>query len=236
MYIRQFLDRPTSSLSYLLACRQSRRAVMIDPVLDDLALYLGVLDEMNWQLGYVLETHLHVDHVSASGALRQATGALLACGDPQIECADRRLLSGEHLEIGSLDIEVIATPGHTPYCLTYQCADRLFTGDCLLIGDCGNLCSKGADAGRLYDSITRKLLCFSDETLLYPGHDQQGRQVSCIGEERRNNPLFNGASRDEFIARMAARPCPLPERAREIEAANRQCGLPFLNSTARSLL
>lgn len=235
MYIRQFLDRSSSTLSYLLACPESRRAVMIDPVLDDLALYLGVLNEMDWQLDYVLETHLHVDHVTASGALRQASGALIACGDSRIEAADRRLLGGECLEIGGLLISIISTPGHTPYCLTYQCADRLFSGDCLLIGDCGNLCSDGADAGRLYDSISRKLLCFSDETLLYPGHDQQGRQVSCIGEERRNNPLFNGASRDEFIARMAARPCPLPERGQEIAIANRHCGLTVLKSSPRSL-
>lgn len=235
MYIRQFLDRSSNTLSYLLACPQSRAALMIDPVLDDLALYLGVLDEMGWRLEMVLETHLHVDHLTAAGALRQVTGALVACGDPQIEGADRRLLQGESLELGSLRVEVIATPGHTPYCLSYQCADRLFTGDCLLIGDCGNLCSQGADAGRLFDSITRKLLCFADETLLYPGHDQQGRQVSCIGEERRNNALFSGVSRDEFIARMAARPCPLSARGQEIAAANRHCGLPASKSTSRSL-
>lgn len=208
---------------------------MIDPVLDDLALYLGVLDEIGWRLEMVLETHLHVDHLTAAAALRDAAGALVACGDPQITGADRLLLPGEHLALGSLDIEVIGTPGHTTHCLTYCCADRLFTGDCLLIGDCGNLSSTGADAGRLYDSITRKLLCFADETLLYPGHDQQGRQVSCVGEERRNNPLLSGVSRDEFIARMAARPCQLSASAQAIVAANRHCGLPFSKSSPRSL-
>jgi glyoxylase-like metal-dependent hydrolase (beta-lactamase superfamily II) len=234
MYLRQFIDRPSSTLSYLLACSQSKQAVMIDPVLDDLALYLGVLDEMDWQLQYVLETHLHVDHMTAAGALRQATGALVALGDAQVANADRRLVDGDCLEIGLLAVKVIATPGHTPCCLTYHCADRLFTGDCLLIGDCGNLCAQGADAGLLFNSITRKLFCFTDETLLYPGHDQQGRQVSCIGEERRNNPLFNGVSRDEFIARMAARSCPLTESAQKKAAVNRYCGLPFSKSTARS--
>lgn len=225
MYIRQFLDRSSATLSYLLACPESRRTLMIDPVLDDLALYLGVLDELGWQLDCVLETHLHTDHVTASGALRRVTGALVACGDPRISGADRRLLQGEHLEFGSLTLEVIASPGHTPYCLSYLCADRLFSGDCLLIGDCGNLSAEGADAGRLYDSITRKLLCFADETLLYPGHERQGRQVSCIGDERRNNVLFNGASRDEFIARMLARHCVLEGQAQEITALNRLCGL-----------
>lgn len=235
MHIRQFLDRPTASLSYLLACPQSRRAVMIDPVRDDVALYLGVLDEMGWQLDTVLETHLHLDHVTAAGALRQATGARVAVGDAQIENADCLLQDGARLEIGTLRVAVIATPGHTPCCLTYHCADRLFTGDCLLIGDCGDLCGRGADAGRLYDSITRKLLCFPDETLLYPGHNEQGRQVSCIGEERRTNPLFCGVSRDEFIARIAGRATALSASGPEIAAANRRCGLPLAQFTPRSL-
>ncbi len=235
MQIRQFLDRPTATLSYLLACPESGRAIMIDPVDDDLALYLGVLDEMKWQLDNILETHLHADHVSAAGKLRRATGAMIACGDAKIETADHLLREGEQIVAGTLQLKVITTPGHTPSCLSYQCGDRLFTGDCLLIGDCGNLSDAGADAGRLYDSITRKLLRFSDETLLYPGHEQQGRQVSCIGDERRNNPLFCGVSRDEFIARIALRPCTIPPHSAEIIAINRRCGLPYSQSTPPSL-
>lgn len=208
---------------------------MIDPVLDDLPLYLGVLDEMGWKLEMVLETHLHEEHVTASGALRTATGALVAVGDVRVSAADRLLLAGEQLELGSLTIDVLATPGHTPSCLSYRCSDRLFTGDCLLIGDCGNLCGQGADAGRLFDSITRKLLSFSDETLLYPGHDERGRQVSCIGEERRNNPLFGGVSRDEFIARMAARPCMVSVNAAEIVARNCECGASVSKLIKRSV-
>lgn len=225
MHIRQFFHRPSASLSYLLACPESRKALMIDPVLDDLTLYLGVLDEMKWQLAGILETHLHLDHITAAAALRQATGAKVLCGDPQIENAERLIGDGEQLDFGTLAIKVIATPGHTPHCLSFYCNGRLFTGDCLLIGDCGTPCGTGADAGRLYDSITRKLLCFADETLLYPGHDQQGRQVSCIGDERRNNPLFFGISRDEFIARLASRPRTLPATSAAIASANRSCGL-----------
>ena len=204
---------------------------MIDPVLSDLPLYLGVLDEMGWKLDLVLETHLHEEHITASGALRAATGALVGSGDARMVGADRLFLSGEQLDLGSLTIDVLATPGHTPCCLSYRCGDRLFTGDCLLIGDCGNLCGQGADAGRLFDSITRKLLSFADETLLYPGHDQKGRQVSCIGEERRNNPLFGGVSRDEFIARMAARPCAVSGVTEDIVARNCACGIEVSKSS-----
>lgn len=235
MHIRQFLDRPTATLSYLISCPDSGQAVMIDPVDGDVALYLGVLEEMKWRLACVLETHLHEDHVSGAGKLRQATGANIACGDAQIQNADRLLHEGEQIDVGSLLLNVIATPGHTPNCLSYQCGDRLFTGDCLLIGDCGNLCAVGADAGRLYDSITRKLLRFTDETLLYPGHEQQGRQVSCIGDERRNNPLLSGVSRDEFIARIAQRHCITSPQRVEIIAKNRRCGLPYSKSTSPSL-
>lgn len=234
MHIRQFLHRPSASLSYLLACPESRKALMIDPVLDDLTLYLGVLDEMKWQLESTLETHLHLDHTTAATALRQATGAKILVGDPQISNADRRIGDGEQLAIGTLTLKVIATPGHTLHCLSFYCDGRLFTGDCLLIGDCGNLCATGADAGRLYDSITRKLLCFSDETLLYPGHDQQGRQVSCIGDERRNNPLFVGVSRDEFIAQLANRARSLPAASVEIAVRNRNCGQPLSQKQAET--
>ena len=199
---------------------------MIDPALDDLTLYLSVLDEMRWQLESVLETHLHLEHTTAAAALRLATGAKILVGDPQIANADFQIGDGERIVCGSLTLSVISTPGHTPHCLSFYCDGRLFTGDCLLIGDCGNLCATDADAGRLYDSITRKLLCFGDETLLYPGHDQQGRQVSCIGDERRNNPLLCSVSRDEFIARLANRAHQQPTISADIAARNRHCGQP----------
>ena len=111
MHIRQFLDRSTASLSYLLACPDSRRAVMIDPVQDNLALYLGVLDEMKWELKSVLETHLHVDHITAAGKLRLATGAHIASPDKQVANADRLLHEGDQIIVGKLQINVITTPG-----------------------------------------------------------------------------------------------------------------------------
>jgi glyoxylase-like metal-dependent hydrolase (beta-lactamase superfamily II) len=225
MSLRQFLNRPTGALSYLLACPQTGQAVMIDPVLDDLTLYLGVLNEMNWQLQMVLETHLHAEHITAAAALRKACGALVASGDPTLASADLRLLHGQHLAVGTLDIVTLATPGHTAHCLTYQCADRLFTGDCLLIGDCGDLAQPGADAGRLYDSIMRRLFVFPDETLLYPGHDRQGRQVSCIGEERRNNQALLGLSRDEFVATQSLRALSSAVGNMHFVATNRLCGV-----------
>lgn len=225
---RQFLDRSTGSLSYLIACPAQGQALMIDPVLEHLPLYLGVLSEMGWRLTHVLETHVHADHVTAAAALHRQTGAAIGvCRRAGVRGAQLLLDGGDTVRCGDQQVTALATPGHTPACLTYCWRDRLFTGDCLLIGGCGDLAEPGANAARLYDTITRKLLSLPDETLVYPGHDWQGRQVSCIGEERRNNPLFQGHSRDAFVALASARPPPQLPGAEAILAANRRCGAPL---------
>ena len=223
MQLRQFLDRASGTFSYLIACPQSGRAAMIDPVLSDAPLYLGVLDEMGWQLDYVLETHLHSDHLSAAATLRQATGARIgASREGGFTGLDDELGDGDHFLVGTLAISVLSTPGHTPACLTYRVADRLFTGDCLLIGECGRTDEPGSNAARLYDTLTRRFLPLPDETLLYPGHNREGRLVSCMGEERRQNPLFQGLARDEFIRRMTERPAPpVTPEAQQIAMRNR---------------
>ncbi len=225
--LRQFADRATGALSYLLACADSRQAVMIDPVQGDLSLYLGVLDELGLCLAYAVDTHLHADHVTGAAALRAATGARIAvprhCGAGG---CDLLLADGDRLTAGTIALEVLATPGHTAHSLTLRWRDRLFTGDSLLIGSAGGTGEPGGDAGRLYDSVTRVLLPLPDETLLYPGHDHQGRRVGCIGEERRCNPLFAGVSRDEFISRRAAGDDAPPPDAAACIAANQRCGAP----------
>lgn len=208
---------------------------MIDPVLEQFPLYLAVLDEMGWRLECVLETHLHEEHISASGELRATTGAWVAAGDPRMTLADRLLQHGDSVVFGSLVLSVLATPGHTAWCLSYLCADRLFTGDCLLIGDCGPISTQGTDAGKLFDSIKRHLLSLPGETLFYPGHDQRGRLVGCIAEERDSNPLLSGVSRDEFIARMTERPHLHWQVNEEVVARNRRCGLPVSKSSLGSL-
>lgn len=174
---------------------------MIDPVATQVPLYLGVLKELGLGLDWVLETHMHSDHVSGAEALREATGARVAASrQAGIEAVDKLLTDGDTLVLGMLTISVIATPGHTPGCLTYCHEDRLFTGDSLLIGGCGDLDEPRANGVVLYDSVTRRLLSLPDETLVYPGHCLGGRRVSCIGEERERNPYFHGISRDHFVA------------------------------------
>ena len=221
--LRRFCDSRSGACTYLIG--SADEVALIDPVRDHVSLYLGVIEELGCRLKLVLETHLHADHLSAAASLRELTGArVIAPRDSTIENADLLVGDGAHLELGSTVIDVLATPGHTPSALTYRWGDRLFTGDTLLIGDCGRCDEPGGNAGQLYDSLYRKLLPLADELLVYPGHDREERWVSCIGEERRRNPLFRGLSRDEFISRCNQAREPLPTDLFDNLAANRRCG------------
>lgn len=223
--LRRFRDTLTGACTYLISSAASRTAVFIDPVQAQLPLYLGVIQELGLNLAAVLETHLHADHISGAAALRQRTGATVVVGSESgIVRADRFLVDGELLVVADFAFQALATPGHTPGCITYRYGDRLFTGDALLIGGCGRIDEPGGNPGQLFDSVTRHLLSLADELLVLPGHGSQQRWVSCIGEERRNNPLFAGVSRDEFIAHSQRRwEAPLPDFT-TILAANRRCG------------
>lgn len=223
--LRRFWDSSTGTCSYLIGSAAARQAVFIDPVREQVPLYLGVLQELGLHLAAVLETHVHADHVTAAGVLRQLTGAaVMGSRQGGLEGADRLLADGEWVAFGDLAFDVLATPGHSPGCLTYCWGDRLFTGDSLLIGGCGRTDEPGGNGGQLFDSLTRRLLTRPDEHLVYPGHGTQQRWVSCIGEEKRTNPMLLGISRDEFIAlnRRREEP-PLPGLADKL-AANRRCG------------
>lgn len=201
LHFRQFRDPATETFSYLAGCGATSRALIIDPVATQVPLYLGVLKELGLRLEWLLETHLHSDHVSGASVLRESTGARLAASRQSgVEAVDRLLVDGDTVVLGMQTITAIATPGHTPGCLTYCWDDRLFTGDSLLIGGCGDLEAPRANGVALYDSVTRRLLSLPDETLVYPGHCLGGRRVSCIGEERERNPYFHGISRDRFVA------------------------------------
>jgi len=220
---RQLLDSTSATYTYLIASRSSRAALLVDPVAEQSPLYLGLLAELDLSLACVVDTHLHSDHLSAARTLVQHTACTYAASAASgIETATLHLGDGDHPAFADLGLEVLATPGHTAGCLTLLWEDRLLTGDTLLIGGCGAAGEPGGNAGTHYDSVTKKLLPLPDELLLYPGHDRDGRRVSCIGEERQSNPLFRGISRDEFIAQDRTQP--LSGRAMALLAANRQGG------------
>jgi sulfur dioxygenase len=227
MIFKQLFDTETWTYTYLIADPDSKEAVFIDPVNTHIDDYIVLLDEHGLQLKYSLETHVHADHITASGLLRQRLGAQTAvsrlCG---AEAADVQIQDGDIFKIGAAEqIKAIATPGHTRGSISFLWRDRVFTGDSLFIGGCGRTDFQGGDAGALYDCITQRLFTLPDETLVYPGHDYQGRWVSCIKQERTANPRLAGKTREEFIEIMNNLNLPKPRLIDEAVPANRYCGL-----------
>lgn len=222
---RQLFDEESCTLTYLLADPMTGDAVLIDTVREHVGNYASLLSEMNLRLSWVLETHVHADHVTGAAGLKELTGARSVTGrHAGARCADVLAEDGDTIVFGNEVIRVIPTPGHTPGCITYQWRDRLFTGDALLIGGCGRTDFQGGDAGRLYDSLVTRLFTLHNETLVYPGHDYKGLRVSSIGQERTTNPRLAGRSRDEFIDLMGKLDLPPPRRFGEALAANLRCG------------
>ncbi|MBT9597630.1 MAG: MBL fold metallo-hydrolase [Vitreoscilla sp.] len=226
MFCQRF-DPASSTFTYLLACDRTREAVLIDPVLEQQERDLALLAELGVTVRWVLDTHVHADHVTGAAALKASlpaqpvTAVGLAC---EAAGYDRPLMHGDRLPFGEESITVIATPGHTPGSMSFLWRDRVFTGDALLIGGCGRTDFQQGDAGQLYDAITQRLFTLPGETLVYPGHDYRGRRVSCIEEERATNPRLANRSRDEFIAVMAALDLPRPKLIDVAVPANKQAG------------
>jgi len=227
MIFKQLFDEATWTYTYLIADPKTKDAVIIDPVNTQINEYLRLLDEHNLVLKYSLETHVHADHITAGGLLRQKTGAQTAvsslCG---AETADVQIKDGDVFEFAEgEEIKVISTPGHTPGSISFLWRDRLLSGDALFIGGCGRTDFQGGNPGDLYDAITQRLFTLPDDTLVYPGHDYQGRWVSNIKQERTNNPRLTGKSREQFIEIMNNLNLPNPKLIDEAVPANRYCGL-----------
>ena len=226
MLFRQIRETETSTYTYILGDPTWHEAVVIDPVLESVGAVLRILDQESMRLTYVLDTHVHADHVTGASALRARTDAqTVISGRAAVSCADVLVEDDDFIVLGDDVIRVIATPGHTPGCVSYRWRDRIFTGDALLIGGCGRTDFQGGDAGTLYDSITGKIFTSRDETLVYPGHDYTGRHVSCVGEEKRMNRRLAGKNREEFIAIMADLHLPEPKQIHIAVPANQRCGV-----------
>lgn len=225
--LQQLFDEASSTFTYLLVCEHSGEAVLIDPVHEQQARDAALLEGGGWRLRWVLDTHVHADHVTGARALASRFGARCAVGEA-CEAAgyDQALRDGDRLDFGQEHLAVIATPGHTPGSMSFLWRDQVFTGDALLIGGCGRTDFQQGDAGQLYDAITGRLFTLPDGTRVYPGHDYQGRTVSSIAEERLHNRRLAGRSRDEFIALMGSLDLPPPRLLDVAVPLNRQAGGP----------
>jgi sulfur dioxygenase len=224
---KQMFDTESSTLTYFIVDESSREAVLIDPVASHIEDYIAMINQLSLQLKYSLETHVHADHITASGMLRERlsikTGVSELCG---ATTADMQLNDGDVLQFGAQQLRVIATPGHTAGSVSFLWNERIFTGDALLINGCGRTDFQGGDAGMLYESITKKILNLPDETLIYPAHDYNGRRVSCVAQEKAINPRLAGKTRDEFTEIMNNLNLPKPKLIDVAVLANRMCGVP----------
>jgi glyoxylase-like metal-dependent hydrolase (beta-lactamase superfamily II) len=224
MLLRQLFDPESSTYTYLIADPSTREAALIDPVKEHLERDLKLLRELKLSLRHVLETHVHADHVTSAGDLRERTGARTAAAAAGAPCVDQHLRHGDMIRLGSLAITALETPGHTDDGLCFVAEGHVFTGDTLLIRGCGRSDFQNGDPGQLYDSITRVLFSLPDETVLLPGHDYRGMTSSSIGEERAHNPRIAGKTREQFIALMNGLDLPPPKKLDLAVPANRACG------------
>jgi len=224
MIFRQLFDADSSTFTYLLGDPATGDAALIDPVLEQLPRDLELVAELGLRLTHVFDTHVHADHVTAAGLLRQRTGCRTVSGASGAACSDLSVGHGDLVHVGTLEVQVLETPGHTDDSLCYRVGDSLFTGDSLLIRTCGRTDFQNGDAGQMFDSVHQRLFTLPDDTWVYPGHDYKGRTRSTIGEEKRLNTRLVGRDREAFVALMGSLNLPKPKRLDEAVPANRACG------------
>jgi glyoxylase-like metal-dependent hydrolase (beta-lactamase superfamily II)/rhodanese-related sulfurtransferase len=226
MIFRQLFDSVSSTYSYLLASRRGGEALIIDPVLEKVDRYLQLLRELDLRLVKAVDTHLHADHITGLGALRDRTHCITVMGDKsRVDVVSMRVADGDRLLIEGVELEVLYTPGHTDDSCSFRMEDRVFTGDTLLIRGTGRTDFQNGDARAQYESIFGRLLRLPDETLVYPAHDYKGDTVSTIGEERRSNPRLQVKSVDEYIELMHNLKLPNPKMMDVAVPANMKVGL-----------
>lgn|GEM_PF-9141 len=226
MIFRQLFDSTSSTYSYLIASRPGAEALIIDPVLEKVDRYVQLLNELDLRLVKAVDTHLHADHITGLGALRDRTRCITVMGEQtKADVVSMRIRDGERLEIEGIGLDAIYTPGHTDDSYSYVMADRVFTGDTLLIRGTGRTDFQNGDPRQQYESIFSRLLRLPDSTLVYPAHDYKGDTVSTIGEERKFNPRLQVKSVDEYVALMNNLKLPNPKMMDVAIPANMKVGL-----------
>jgi len=204
MIFRQLYDLTSGTYTYLIASRHGGEALIVDPVLEKVDRYLQLMQELDLRLVKAVDTHLHADHITGLGALRDRTRCITVMGEQsKVDVVSMRVADGDKLTIEGICLDVLYTPGHTDDSYCYLFGDRLLSGDTLLIRGTGRTDFQQGSARAQYDSIFGRLLRLPEETKLFPGHDYKGETVSTIGEEKRFNPRLQVRSVDEYVELMA---------------------------------
>jgi len=211
--------------SYLVGCESTRAALLIDPEFTQIDRYRGLAGQHGLHVRYVVDTHTHADHFSASRELGKALDAPVVMHRlGAAPYADMRLDDGEMLIVGELRLKALHTPGHTRDSMCLVMPDRVFTGDTLLIGGTGRTDLPTGDPHALYESLFDKLLHLPDETLVFPAHDYKGRSHSSIGAERQDNPRLQKTDRGEFVQMMQSLDLSAPTHLTEALRTNMSGG------------
>ncbi|HEV3501029.1 MAG TPA: MBL fold metallo-hydrolase [Bradyrhizobium sp.] len=226
MIFRQLFDSVSGTYSYLLASRAGGEALILDPVLEKVDRYCQLLRELDLRLVKAVDTHLHADHVTGLGELRDRTHCVTIMGEQsKADVVAMRVTEGDRVTIEGLSLEAMYTPGHTDDSYSYLMGDRVFTGDTLLIRGTGRTDFQNGSARAQYDSIFGRLLKLPDETMVFPAHDYKGDTVSTIGEEKRFNPRLQVRSVDEYVELMNNLNLPNPKLMDVVLPANMHVGL-----------
>ena len=204
MIFKQVFDKKTSTYTYLIASAKGREAVIIDPVIENVNKYIQLLKELDLKLVKVIDTHIHADHVTGASKLKKATNCATLMGEnTPADSVEIKVKDNEMINIDDLSIKSIYTPGHTSESYSFLLDNYLFSGDALLINGTGRTDFQNGNSKDSYHSIFNKLLTLSEDTLLYPGHDYNGKKVSTIGNEKKFNPRLQVKNIDEYIEIMS---------------------------------
>ena len=225
MIFKQVFDTKTSTYTYLIASAKGREAVIIDPVLENVGDYIQLLKELDLKLVKVIDTHIHADHVTGASKLKQATNCATLMGEhTPADAVEIKVKDNELIKIDGLKIKSLYTPGHTSDSYSFLLDNYLFSGDTLLINGTGRTDFQNGSSKDAYNSLFNNILKLPEETLVYPGHDYNGKFSSTIGNEKKFNPRLQVKSVDEYVEIMSNLNLSKPEMMDSNVSKNIQLG------------
>ena len=225
MIFKQIFDTKSSTYTYIIASAKGREAVIIDPVLENVNEYIQLLKELDLKLVKVIDTHIHADHVTGATKLKQATNCITLMGEhTPADMVEIKVKDNELIKIDGLKIKSLYTPGHTSDSYSFLLDNYLFSGDTLLINGTGRTDFQNGSSKDAYNSLFNNILKLPEETLVYPGHDYNGKFSSTIGNEKKFNPRLQVKSVDEYVEIMSNLNLSKPEMMDSNVSKNIQLG------------